>query len=98
VLTKGILERIDNLISRAIHPTTPIEEARTSAFIAVKMISEHGLFDPRPPPPPPPERKMRITTKHGGFCRVCRRWCEVNSLVWWARGDGITHIACGGDF
>jgi len=32
--------RIQSLIERAAHPETPIEEARTSALIAVRMIAK----------------------------------------------------------
>jgi len=35
--------RIDALIARAVHPTTPEEEARTSALIAVRQARENGL-------------------------------------------------------
>src|SRR5262245_47005554 len=37
------LEKIRALTDRAVHPSTPIEEARTSALIAVRMAREAGL-------------------------------------------------------
>ena len=37
------LDKIRNLIARAAHPGTPVEEARTSAVIACRMIVEHGV-------------------------------------------------------
>jgi hypothetical protein len=42
-MTTPILDRIQALISRAAHPGTPEEEARSSAFITVKLISKHGV-------------------------------------------------------
>lgn len=39
------LERVRSLIARAVHPDTPVEEARTSAMIACKLIAEHKLLD-----------------------------------------------------
>lgn len=43
-----MLDKIQALISRAAHPETPVEEARTSAVIAVKLIVDHKieLVDP----------------------------------------------------
>jgi hypothetical protein len=38
-----IIERVNALIERAVHESTPVEEARTSALIAVKEIKKHGL-------------------------------------------------------
>lgn len=37
------LEKIRALIHRAVHPSTPIEEARTAAIIALRMATEAGL-------------------------------------------------------
>ena len=44
------LERIKALISRASHTTTPLEEARTCALMAVQLISRHSyeVIDPVP--------------------------------------------------
>jgi hypothetical protein len=38
-----VLAKIEALIARAAHPDTPIEEARTSAVIAAKLIREHEV-------------------------------------------------------
>lgn len=65
------LDKVKSLIQRALHPSTPEEEARTSAMQAVRIISRDGLLrgssprpepsprpspSPPPPPPPPPRR------------------------------------------
>ena len=38
-----MLPKIEALIARAVHPDTPVEEARTSAVIALKLIREHEV-------------------------------------------------------
>lgn len=38
-----MLAKIEALIARAAHPDTPVEEARTSAVIAAKLIREHEV-------------------------------------------------------
>lgn len=37
------LEKIRAIVNRAVHPSTPIEEARTAALIALRMATEAGL-------------------------------------------------------
>jgi len=92
-------ERIANLIRRATHPTTPIEEARTSAVIALKTMVDAGLTVGGAPvsPPPAPERaaKRAIRAQHASWCRVCGNRCEVGALVYWRQGEGIVHRECG---
>lgn len=59
------LVRARALVARALDASVPVEEARTSALIAVRLIDELGLLhvagaeefasrSPPPPPPPPP--------------------------------------------
>jgi hypothetical protein len=36
--------KIDALVSRALHPKTPIEEARTSALVALRIMQQHGVL------------------------------------------------------
>lgn len=31
------------LFDKAVHPRTPVEEARTSAFVALRLLSKHGI-------------------------------------------------------
>lgn len=38
-----MLPKIEALIARAVHPDTPVEEARTSAVIALRLIREHEI-------------------------------------------------------
>lgn len=37
------LDKIRNLVARAAHPSTPVEEARTSAVIACRMIVDNDV-------------------------------------------------------
>ena len=39
----SVLPKIEALIARAVHPDTPVEEARTSAVIALRLIREHEI-------------------------------------------------------
>jgi Protein of unknown function (DUF2786) len=39
----AILSKITALLARAAHATTPEEEARTSAHVAARLISQHGV-------------------------------------------------------
>jgi hypothetical protein len=38
-----IEDKIRHLLARAAHPSTPVEEARTCAHLAAKLMAEHGI-------------------------------------------------------
>lgn len=38
-------KKVDALIDRALHPSTPTEEARSCAMVAIKLIREHSMLD-----------------------------------------------------
>jgi hypothetical protein len=38
-----MIDKVKALIARAAHPTTPEEEARTSAFQAIRLATKHGV-------------------------------------------------------
>lgn len=42
------LDKARKLLSRAVHPNTPEEEARTTALIAAREIHDHKLLEPAP--------------------------------------------------
>lgn len=47
-----VLKKVQDLIARATHETTPLEEQRNSALAAVKLITKHQLtVTDRPPLP-----------------------------------------------
>ncbi len=121
------LEKVVKLLALATSPNE--NEARTSAFLAAKLIRENKIVllapddarlfgrgspppsysharppppppPPKEPPPPPPRRNstefpVRINAKFGGFCRVCLLRYEEGDRIYWMRGDGCSHLACG---
>ena len=50
VANSHVKKQVLSLIERAVHPTTPEEEARTSALIACRLIQKHGLLLASAPP------------------------------------------------
>jgi hypothetical protein len=55
-----------------------------------------------PPRPPPPRddtmsRPLIIAAKFGGFCKVCLLRYEEGDRIYWMRGSGCSHYACGWD-
>lgn len=42
-MTSPVLDKIQKLLARAAHESTPVEEARTSAVIAARLIVEHKV-------------------------------------------------------
>ena len=60
--------------------------------------------DPGPFERPPPVKKQRsnsdtevprIKSKYEGRCSVCMKMYKINDEVWWIRGVGCSHVACG---
>ena len=84
------------------------EEARTSAYLACKMIREHGLHvvaqllparaskaEPRPDREPVNQAApRRITLKYRARCRGCGGCIDVGARAVWMRGSGVAHDAC----
>lgn len=50
----AILQRVRDLIAKAVDSAVTEEEARTCALIAVRLIAENGLLEARPPAARPP--------------------------------------------
>ena len=40
----NVLDKINSLIERALHKNTAMEESRTCAFVAIRLIRQHGLI------------------------------------------------------
>lgn len=75
------VKRTIDLIKRAVHPGTPLEEARTSAMLAVKnvvthslVISDNGQETPPPPPPPPSPPPPPQEPKRSPYSGKPGRW------------------------
>lgn len=73
-----VVAKVRALLERAAHPSTPEEEARTSAFIAARLIKANALEVTLPavvpasaaPPAPPGDASSRAT--HDGPFRAAR--------------------------
>ena len=99
------VDRVKKLIALAASPFE--NEARTSAWLACKLIRENNLDVSEvvqraawaPPPPPPaaqhPAAKRRvIRAKYLSVCRVCFRSVAIGDPIFWAKGEGATHVRC----
>ena len=84
-----------------------LEEARTSAFLACRLIREHGLqiTTHRPSPAKPPVATgveqghgpgafRRIRVRHPGHCRCCGKPIALGEWALWCRGNGLRHPLC----
>jgi hypothetical protein len=94
-VTKPV-EKINALIARALSTTYP-EEARTSAFVAVKLIRDHGVelveVVAKPTPTSALERVV-IRSRYAGTCRACGARYVEGDLVAWAPRRGAVHPRC----
>lgn len=52
-------DRVRQLIAKALDEATPVEEARSCALIAIRIIDEYEMLRPLPPPHPAPTRRDR---------------------------------------
>lgn len=106
-MNPGAVDKARKLI--ALTSSSHIEEARTSAYLACKLIRENGLLVvaelPRPQAPPPwspppassyepPKQWRAIRVKHAGRCIECRQWIEPGNAALWQKGTGIKHARC----
>jgi len=90
------VEKVVALVDRAMHAETPPEEARTSAFLAWKLVQKLGLELARPEPPPKRRRHRGriIVSKFDGICDVCGEAYEAGKKVRWKRHTGCIHLDC----
>jgi hypothetical protein len=98
-------EKVRKLVAMTASPH--LEEARTSAFLACRLIREHGLqiATHRPSPAKPPERAgveqgqgpagfRRIRVRHPGRCQCCGNPIAPGEWALWCRGNGLRHPLC----
>jgi len=91
----------------AMSASSHLEEARTSAFLACRLIREHGLqvtvHRPSPAKPPvgtrvehgpDPVGFRRIRVRHPGRCRCCGSPIAPGEWALWCRGNGLRHLLC----
>ena len=98
-------EKVRKLVAMSASPH--LEEARTSAFLACRLIREHGLqiatHRPSPAKPPAatgveqgqgPEGFRHIRVRHPGHCRCCGKPIALGEWALWCRGNGLRHPLC----
>jgi hypothetical protein len=98
-------EKVRKLVAMSASPH--LEEARTSAFLACRLIREHGLqiATHRPSPAKPPAATgveqgqgpagfRRIRVRHPGHCRCCGKPIALGEWALWCRGNGLRHPLC----
>jgi len=98
-------EKVRKLVAMSASPH--LEEARTSAFLACRLIREHGLqiATHRPSPAKPtaatgveegqgPAGFRRIRVRHPGHCRCCGNPIVPGEWALWCRGNGLRHPLC----
>lgn len=99
------IAKVRKLLAMSASPN--LEEARTSAFLACRLIREHGLqvtaHHPAPvsprlaaagPPVPQPAGFRRIRVRHPGRCRTCSDRIGPGEWAYWCRGHGLRHLLC----
>jgi hypothetical protein len=97
------VERVKALLARAIDDGATVEEQRTSAWIAARLISEHRITIGvemervvafvRPAPASEPEAVV-IRAKFVGHCRTCGDSYRVGTAVAWTKGRGSRCLGC----
>ena len=98
-------EKVRKLVAMSASPH--LEEARTSAFLACRLIREHGLqiATHRPSPAKPtaatgveegqgPAGFRRIRVRHPGCCQCCGNPIAPGEWALWCRGNGLRHPLC----
>jgi hypothetical protein len=99
-------EKVRKLVAMSASPH--LEEARTSAFLACRLIREHGLQIATHRPPSPakspvtagveqgqgPAGFRRIRVRHPGHCRCCGKPIAPGEWALWCRGNGLHHPFC----
>ena len=98
-------EKVRKLVAMSASPH--LEEARTSAFLACRLIREHGLqiATHRPSHAKPPVATgmeqgqgqagfRRIRVRHPGHCRYCGSPIGPGEWALWCRGNGLRHLLC----
>lgn len=100
-----VAEKVRKLVAMSASPH--LEEARTSAFLACRLIREHGLqiaahclssatpvteTDAEHEQSPTGFRCIRV--RHPGYCRCCGKPIAVGEQALWSRGNGLRHPQC----
>lgn len=103
------LRRLHDLVRLALDSGASTEEARTAAMAAVRIVSQHKLYEPAKPvvkyiniSQPQPKYKTEdkskarfITAKYVAMCPVCSDWISPGvRCVWIPDTKKILHKDC----
>lgn len=94
-----IADRARKLIALA--ASSSLEEARTAAWQAARLIRDHGLVIAATAPSPPAEPAVEpaaahepprhFASKYSGTCRACAGPYWIGDRIMWGKGRGTTH-------
>jgi len=98
-------QKVRKLVAMTASPH--VEEARTSAYLACRLIREHGLqigqhnFSSAASPATTevePEQDQpsfrRICVRHPSHCLKCGKLISIGEFAFWCRGKGLLHPLC----
>lgn len=95
------IEKTRKLVALSSSPHA--EEARTSAYLACRLIREHGLqiIAPQEQTKRKPRQEhqeqprwRQIVIKHASPCVVCRLEVAKGTRAFWLPGEGVRHATC----
>jgi hypothetical protein len=98
-----VVAKVEKLVAMSASPH--LEEARTSAFMACRLIREHSLqivalgsaHNPKQQQQDPPsesEKFRPIRVRHKGYCQRCRASIFPGEMAFWSAGNGLLHMHC----
>ena len=87
VAPKNVLKKVEGLIART--NSASVEEARTSAFLACKLIREHGLQVVAPGRQGTDNHPPSQASAKGGTVKTGTWWQDVLDDVWDAAGESV---------
>jgi len=93
-------EKLDRLLALALHESTPIEEARTAALIALRELDALSLFTVSRASDTQGVRTERVKSravaaKYDSKCGECRRRVRMGDTIHWVQGLPIRCVVCG---
>jgi hypothetical protein len=97
-----IVSKVEKLVAMSSSPH--LEEARTSSYIACKLIRDYGLkivfaskFDEKANSNQNDsslDSFRPIKVKHKGYCIHCGKDILAGERALWRKGDGLLHFYC----
>jgi hypothetical protein len=95
--------KVEKLVAMSASPQ--LEEARTAAYLACRLIREHslciGACEPiyeskqtRHEPQNQQKEPRLIRVRHQGYCKLCRDSIFPGEMAYWIAGGGLWHSHC----